>query len=221
MSWGRSVSSRRAASSQRAAAWSSGWRRWWPPWVAWARVCERDGQGGGGASETARGSRDGSPHSAALLRSIAAPSEAVGGELGPLVVVEAEGVESLADEASGHTSCAGRRAAAGALPSTIASDEHEVAASSPCAPRGRASRAAAAPRRSRPCRARACASGPRSTVEICGAFTCAFASHVSSIDEAKTVFTYGPGWGHFRSDGTPRGQHCSTPPLANSHAHGT
>ena len=77
---------------------------------------------------------------------------------------------------SGHTSCAGRRAAAGAPPSTIASDEHEVAASSPCAPRGRASRAAAAPRRSRPCRARACASGPRSR---CGASTCAFASHVS------------------------------------------
>ena len=48
-----------------------------------------------------------------------------------------------------YASCAGRRAAAGAPPSTIASDE--VAASSPCAPRGRVSRAAAAPRRSRPC----------------------------------------------------------------------
>ena len=27
---------------------------------------------------------------------------------------------------------------------------------------------------------------------------------VTYIDEAKTVFTYGPGRGHFRSDGTPR-----------------
>ena len=63
------------------------------------------------------------------------PSEAVGGELGPLVVVEAERCREPCGR-SGHTSCAGRRAAAGAPPSTIASDE--VAASSPCAPaRGR------------------------------------------------------------------------------------
>ena len=34
----------RAASSQRAAAWSSGWRRWWLPWVAWARVSIGSGQ---------------------------------------------------------------------------------------------------------------------------------------------------------------------------------
>ena len=57
--------------------------------------CERDGQGAaevGGARKTGGGSP---------LRSIAgATSEAVGGELGPLVVVEVKGVESLANGAA-------------------------------------------------------------------------------------------------------------------------
>ena len=56
--------------------------------------CERDGQGGGGRRRRAVVGRR---LSAAQHRP---PSEAVGGELGPLVVVEAEGVESLADGAA-------------------------------------------------------------------------------------------------------------------------
>ena len=40
------------------------------------------------------------------------PGKAVGGELGALVVVEVEGVESLADGAATYLSCAVRRAAA-------------------------------------------------------------------------------------------------------------
>jgi hypothetical protein len=51
--------------------------------------CERDGQGGGGRRRRAV---VGWRLSAAQHRP---PSAAVGGELGPLVVVEAEGVESL------------------------------------------------------------------------------------------------------------------------------
>ena len=58
--------------------------------------CERDGQGGGGRRRRAV---VGWRLSAAQHRP---PSAAVGGELGPLVVVEleAEGVESLADGAA-------------------------------------------------------------------------------------------------------------------------
>ena len=56
--------------------------------------CERDRQGGGGRRRRA-----------VVGRRLSAaqhlpPSEAVGGELGPLVVVEVEGVESLADGAA-------------------------------------------------------------------------------------------------------------------------
>ena len=41
ISFGRSFSSRRAASSQRASARSSGWRRWWPPAKLAGAVCSR------------------------------------------------------------------------------------------------------------------------------------------------------------------------------------
>ena len=134
-------------------------------------VCERDGQGGGGRRRRAVVGRR-----LSALRCAASPAKR-GGRRRARATCCGRGRRCREPcRRSGHTSCAGRRAAAGAPPSTIASDEHEVAASSPCAPRGRASRAAAAPRRSRPCRARACASGPRSR---CGASTCAFASHVS------------------------------------------
>jgi len=60
--------------------------------------CERDGQGGGGRRRRAEGRRR---LSAAQHRP---PGEAVGGELGPLGVVEAEGVESFADAGACLTS---------------------------------------------------------------------------------------------------------------------
>ena len=53
-SWSRSFSSRRAASSQRASARSSGWRRWWPPAKLAGAVCSR--WAGRRGSEAARGS---------------------------------------------------------------------------------------------------------------------------------------------------------------------
>ena len=56
--------------------------------------CVRDGQGGGGRGRRAVGGRR---LPAVQHRS---PSEAVGGELGPLLVVEVEGVESLDDGAA-------------------------------------------------------------------------------------------------------------------------
>jgi hypothetical protein len=170
VSWGRSFSSRRAASSQRAAAWSSGWRRWWSPWVAWVRVCERDGQGGGGRRRRAVvGTALRTP-----LRSIARQARRSAASSGHLLWSRPKASRALPTERPYVMRGAPR--GRGYATQHEASDEHEVAASSPCAPRGRASRAAAAPRRSRPCRPRACASGPRSR---CGASTCAFASHVS------------------------------------------
>ena len=60
--------------------------------------CERDGQGGGGRRRRAEGRRR---LSAAQHRP---PGEAVGSELGPLGVVEAEGVESFADAGACLTS---------------------------------------------------------------------------------------------------------------------
>ena len=65
ISFGRSFSSRRAASSQRPAARSSAWRRWWPPAMIAGAVCSRwAGRHGSGA---ARGRRAAAARCAASI----------------------------------------------------------------------------------------------------------------------------------------------------------
>ena len=73
--------------------------------------CERDGQGGGGRRQRAVVGRR---LPAVQYRP---PGEAIGGELGPLVVVAVKKIESLVDRAAiSHMSCAERRAAACVAP---------------------------------------------------------------------------------------------------------
>jgi len=88
-------------------------------------VCERDGQDGGGRRRRAVqvGTALRTP-----LRSIARQARRSAASSRATCCGRGRRCREPCRR-SGHTSCAGRRAAAGAPPSTIAFDEHEVAAS--------------------------------------------------------------------------------------------
>jgi hypothetical protein len=125
VSWGRSFSSRRAASSQRELLHgvldgSVGGRHGSLGPVCVSAMGRTAGVGDGARYKSGRLS---------ALHCAASPAKR-GGRRRARATCCGRGRRCREPcRRSGHTSCAGRRAAAGAPPSTIASDEHEVAAS--------------------------------------------------------------------------------------------